>query len=69
MGMTRTTPLSTRVEAALARTVMIVMAIAIAYVGYTMLTAVWAIPIVVVLWLGAAAILNLGLWAELPHDA
>ena len=69
MGMTRATPLSTRIEVALARTVMIVMAIAIAYVGYAMLTAVWAIPIVVVLWLGAAAILNLGLWAELPHDA
>jgi cytochrome b subunit of formate dehydrogenase len=60
---------STHFQVALARLVMIVMAIGIAYTGYTLLTTAWAIPFVVVLWLGAAAILNLGLWAELPHDA
>lgn len=61
--------LSIRIEAFLARLVMIVMAAGIAYVGYTLLTTAWAIPFVIVLWLGAAAILNLGLWGRLPHDA
>ena len=62
---TRTSP---RLEATLARLVMIAMAIGIASVGYTLLTTPAAIPFVVVLWLGAAAILNLGLWAELPDE-
>ena len=56
----------TRLQIVLARAVMIVMAIGIAYVGYTLLTTPWAIPVTVALWLGAAAILNLGLWAKLP---
>lgn len=65
---TRTEPLSTRVEITLARLVMFVMAAGIAYVGYVVLTTPWAIPLAVVLWLGAAAILNLGLWGELPRE-
>lgn len=66
---TTTNHLSTRIETILARLVMFVMAIGIAYTGYALLTTAWAIPFVVVLWLGAAAIFNLGLWGELPHDA
>lgn len=66
---TTTERLSTRIETALARIVMIVMALGIAYVGYALLTTVWAIPVTVLLWLGAAAIANLGLWGRLPHDA
>jgi hypothetical protein len=66
---TITDRLSTRIETALARLVMFIMAGGIAYVGYTLLTSAWAIPVTVVLWLGAAAIFNLGLWGELPHDA
>lgn len=66
---TTTDRLSTQVEIVLARLVMFVMAAGIAYVGYTLLTTAWAIPLAVVLWLGAAAIFNLGLWGELPHDA
>jgi hypothetical protein len=66
---TRTGRLSTRIEIALARLVMIVMAIGIAFVGYTLLTTAWAIPLAVALWLGAVSIAALGVRGKLPHDA
>ena len=68
MGRT-TARLSTRIEIALARGVMIVTAIAIAFTGATLLTTPLAIPLTVSLWLGAAAIAGLGIWGRLPHDA
>ena len=61
--------LSTRIEIAFARGVMILMAIGIVLTGATLLTTPYAIPLTVGLWLGAAAILGLGVWGELPHDA
>jgi hypothetical protein len=63
-----TTRLSTRIETALARLVMIVMAAGIAFVGATLLTTPLAIPVAIVLWLGAIAILGLGVWGHLPDD-
>jgi hypothetical protein len=57
-----------RIEAAFARLVMIVMAIGIAFVGYTLLTTPWAIPVTVILWLGGLAIAALGVRGKLPHD-
>jgi uncharacterized membrane protein len=61
--------LSTRIGIAVARGVMIGAALAIAFVGYTLLTTPWAIPVTVALWLGAAAVAALGVWGPLPHDA
>ena len=57
-----------RVEAFFARLVMIVMAAGIAYVGYSVITRPLAIPLAIVLWLGATAILFLGLWGKLPQE-
>ena len=57
-----------RVEAFLARLVMIVMAAGIAYLGYSLITRPLAIPVAIVLWLGATAILFLGLWGKLPQE-
>ena len=56
-----------RFETIAARLVMIVMAAGIAYTGYSLITHPLAIPVAVVLWLGAAAIFFLGLWGPLPH--
>ena len=56
-----------RTETFVARLVMIVMAAAIAYTGYTLITRPLAIPLAIVLWLGAAAIFFLGLWGPLPQ--
>lgn len=61
--------LSTRVEIGLARSVMIVTALGIAVVGYTLLTTPWAIPLTVALWLGGVAVAALGVRGKLPHDA
>lgn len=58
-----------RLEAFFARLVMIVMAAGIAYTGYAVITRPLAIPLAIVLWLGATASLFLGLWGKLPHDA
>jgi hypothetical protein len=58
----------TRIETGLARLVMVVMAVAILFVGARLLTTPWAIPVTVSLWLGAAAIVGLGVFGELPHD-
>ena len=55
-----------RVEAIVARLVMIVMAIGIVLAGATLLTTPWAIPVTVLLWLGAAAIVGLGVFGTLP---
>lgn len=66
---TRIAELLTRAAAPAARLVMIVMAIGIALTGATLLTTPLAIPMVVGLWLGAAAILMLGIWGPLPHGA
>ena len=56
-----------RLETFAARLVMIVMAAGIAYTGYTLITRPLAIPVAIVLWLGAAAIFFLGLWGPLPQ--
>jgi hypothetical protein len=57
-----------RIEIAFARLVMIVTAIGIVFVGFTLLTTPWAIPLTVALWLGAVAIAALGIRGKLPHD-
>ena len=56
----------TRVETVLARFVMLAMAAAIAYTGYSVITRPLAIPVAIVLWLGAAAMFFLGVWGKLP---
>jgi hypothetical protein len=60
--------LSTRFEIVCARLLMIVMAIGIAFLGYSLLSTPWAIPVTVMLWLGGIAIAALGVQGELPHD-
>ena len=57
-----------RFETFFARLVMIVMAAGIAYTGYSLITRPLAIPVAVMLWLGAAAIFFLGLWGRLPQE-
>ena len=57
-----------RVEAFFARLVMIVMAAGIAFLGYSVITRPLAIPIAIVLWLGATAIFFLGVWGKLPNE-
>lgn len=56
-----------RIETFFARLVMIVMAAGIAYTGYSLITTPLAIPVAIVLWLGATAIFFLGLWGPLPQ--
>ena len=56
----------TRVETFLARLVMLVMAASIAYIGYSVITTPLAIPLAIVLWLGATAMFFLGVWGKLP---
>jgi hypothetical protein len=56
-----------RLETFFARLVMIVMAAGIAYTGYSLITRPLAIPVAIVLWLGATAIFFLGLWGRLPQ--
>ena len=56
----------TRIETFLARFVMLAMAACIAYTGYTVITRPLAIPLAIVLWLGAAAMFFLGVWGKLP---
>jgi len=60
--------LSTRIEILFARLVMIVLAIGIVFLGYTLLTTPWAIPMTVGLWLGGVAIAALGVRGKLPDD-
>jgi hypothetical protein len=60
--------LSTRLQIVFARLIMIVLALGIVFVGYTLLTTPWAIPLTVGLWLGGVAIAALGLRGKLPHD-
>jgi hypothetical protein len=57
-----------RLEAFFARLVMIVMAAGIAFLGYSVITRPLAIPIAIVLWLGATAIFFLGIWGTLPNE-
>jgi hypothetical protein len=57
-----------RFEAFFARLVMIVMAAGIAFLGYAVITRPLAIPLAVVLWLGATAIFFLGVWGKLPNE-
>ncbi len=59
----------TRVETFLARLVMLAMAAAIAFTGYLVITRPLAIPLAIVLWLGAAAMFFLGIWGPLPRAA
>jgi hypothetical protein len=61
--------LSTRIEIALARLVMVGAAAGTAFVGFTLLTTPLAIPVAIALWLGAIAMLGLGIWGNLPHDS
>lgn len=56
----------TRVERFFARLVMLVMAAAVAYTGYSVITRPLAIPLAIVLWLGATAMFFLGVWGKLP---
>jgi hypothetical protein len=56
-----------RIETYVARLVMIVMAAAIAYTGYSVITRPLAIPLAIILWLGATAIFFLGIWGTLPQ--
>ena len=60
---------STRLAILVARIVMIVMAAGIAYLGFAVLTTPWSIPLAIGLWLGAAAILGLGLFDDLRRRA
>ena len=62
------TPTVVRVEAFFARLVMIVMAAGIAFLGYSIITSPLAIPVAIVLWLGATAIFFLGVWGKLPNE-
>ena len=57
-----------QVEAFFARLVMIVMAAGIAFLGYSIITRPLAIPLAIVLWLGATAIFFLGVWGTLPNE-
>ena len=57
-----------RLEAFFARLVMIVMAAGIAFLGYSVITSPLAIPVAIVLWLGATAIFFLGVWGKLPDE-
>ena len=57
-----------RLEAFFARLVMIVMAAGIAFLGYSVITHPLAIPVAIVLWLGATAIFFLGVWGKLPDE-
>jgi len=57
-----------RLETFAARLVMIVTAAGIAYTGFTLISRPLAIPVAVVLWLGATAIFFLGLWGKLPQS-
>lgn len=57
-----------RLEAFFARLVMIVMAAGIAFLGYSVITRPLAIPVAIVLWLGATAIFFLGVWGKLPNE-
>lgn len=56
----------TRVETFFARLVMLVMATAVAYTGYSVITRPLAIPVAIVLWLGATAMFFLAIWGKLP---
>ena len=66
--MSTTTFTVVQVEAFFARLVMFVMAAGIAFLGYSVITRPLAIPVAVVLWLGATAILFLGIWGTLPRE-
>ena len=57
-----------RLEAFCAPLVMIVMAAGIAFLGYSVITRPLAIPIAIVLWLGATVIFFLGVWGKLPSE-
>jgi hypothetical protein len=60
---------ATRIETFLARFVMLIMAAAVAYTGYSVITRPLAIPLAITLWLGAAAMFFLGVWGKLPPAA
>lgn len=60
--------LSTRMEIVFARLVMLITAIGIVLVGYSILTTPLAIPLTVALWLGAIAVAALGVRGRLPGD-
>lgn len=56
---------SIRFQIVLARSVMLATAAGIFFTGYAILTNPWAVPFVIGLWLGAAAIAALGILTKL----
>jgi hypothetical protein len=64
---TNTFSRATKLEILAARTVLIVTALWIAYIGYAVLTTAAAIPLTVTLWLIAAATAALGARGKIQH--
>ena len=58
-----------RIDVAILRVLMVIMAALTAYLGATLVTTPLIVPFVIVLWLGALGMLALGLWGKLPTDA
>ena len=58
-----------RVETVAARATMVAVALGVIAVGASLLTSPMAVPVTVGLWLGAAALVFLGLFGELPDRA
>jgi hypothetical protein len=57
-----------RVETAILRTLMIIMAIIAVAAGVMLLTSPLAVPFTVGIWVSAAAMVFLGIWGELPRE-
>jgi hypothetical protein len=56
-----------KLETIVARSTMVAVAIGLIAIGVSLLTTPVAIPMTVGLWLGAAGLLFLGLFGNLPH--
>ena len=59
----------TRIETFLARLVMLMMAAGVAFTGSWVIARPLAIPLAILLWLGATAMFFLGIWGKLPPAA
>lgn len=57
-----------RVETAILRTLMIIMAIIAVATGVFLLRSPLAVPITVGIWISAAAMIFLGIWGRLPQE-
>ena len=53
-------------EAIAVRTVMVLIAIGVIAVGFTLLTSPLAVPLTIAMWLGAAAIVGLAVFGQFP---